>query len=77
MKEYFFIKSKTDDNGKCAMAVIYAERNIVAKNTHYNEVISKKDYEILAKYIENVNKMDYEDFGYETLKDYLEENFKW
>lgn len=75
MKKYYLIRSKSNDYGACNKAVIYSEKKAVEENVYEYEAIPKADYEVLKKYIECVNDTDYEDFGYETLEEYLEEYF--
>lgn len=73
--KYYLIESKSDDYGACNMGVIYEKETKIKKRVHYYKEIPKEDYEVLKKYLENVNHTDYQVFGYKTLGEYLEEYF--
>ena len=77
MKKYYLISSKEDDYSKCNLGVIYEKESSIKNYVYWYEEIPKEDYEVLKKHLENINDMPYEDLGYKTLKDYLEEYFNW
>lgn len=72
---YYLISNKEDDYGNCRCAVYYGKENDIKKHAYSYKEIPKTHYEVLKKYFENINEMDWEDFGYRTMKEYLRENY--
>ena len=73
--KYYLITNKEDDYGNCRQAVYYGKENDIKKFVYHYKEIPKTHYEILKKYFEDLNEMWYLDFGYKTLKEYLNEYF--
>lgn len=72
MKKYYLISGKEDDYNAKNMAVIYEKESKVKEYVYWCKEIPKEDFEVLKKYLNDVNEMIDE-----NLEDYLEENFGW
>lgn len=72
--KWYLISGKPDDYGACNKALIKCKKTDL-KHVYEYEEIPEEDVEVLRKHMEVVNETDFEDFGYATLKDYLEEYF--
>lgn len=73
--KHYLITNKEDDYGNCKHAVYYGEEKDIKKHVYFYKEIPKTHYEVLKKYFEDINEMDWEDFGYRTMKEYLNENY--
>ena len=73
MKKYYLIQNKPDDFGNNIMGVIYEELKAFKKYVYEYQEIPKSDYEILKKYLFDCE--EWEDFGYSSLKNCLDEYF--
>lgn len=70
MKKYYLISGKEDDYNAKKMAVIYEKESSIKDYVYWFKEIPKEDYEVLKKYLEEVNESVF-------LESYLEENFGW
>lgn len=75
MIKYFLISSKADDYGASLLGVFMGEESTIMNHVYWYREIPKTHYQVLKKYLDDVNDTEYEDFGYDTLGDYLEEYF--
>lgn len=73
--KYYLIQSKGDDYGRCNIGVFAGEESVIMNHVYWYKEISKEDYDVLKKHLEDITDTEYEDFGYNTLGDYLEEYF--
>lgn len=75
MIKYFLISSKADDYGASLLGVFMGEESAIMNHVYWYREIPKTHYQVLKKYLDDINNTEYEDFGYDTLGDYLEEYF--
>ena len=73
--KYYLITSKSDDYGRYGISVFAGEESLIMDHVYWYKEIPKTHYQVLKKYVEDINDIYYEDFGYDTLGDYLEEYF--
>ena len=73
--KYYLIMTKEDDYGACRCATYYGKEKDIQKIVYFYKEIPKTHYEVLKKYFEDLNEMTVEDFGYRTLKEYLNEYY--
>lgn len=73
--KHFIVMSKTNDYGMCNMGVIYSKESEIKKYVYSYKEISEEDYEVLKKYVEDINAIGYQDFGFKKLSEYLEEYY--
>ena len=74
MYKWYLINSKGDDYGSCRRDLLKCKKKDLEYVYNYEEV-PVEDVVVLTKYFEVVNEVDYEDFGYKTLAEYLEEYY--
>ena len=72
---YFLVCSKEDDYNACRVGVYVGDYRDLLGHVYSYILIPRSHYEILVKYFDDINDTDYEDFGYDTLADYLEEYY--
>ena len=73
--KYYLIESESDDYGACNMGVFYGKESSIKKYVYWYKEIPKEDYEILKKYINDINEFNVGDWGYEMLGQYLKTYF--
>lgn len=72
--KWYLISGKSDDYGASTRDLVKCKKKDLKYVYHYVEV-PDEDVEVLKKYFGVVNDMDYEDWGYKTLGEYLEEYY--
>jgi len=72
--KWYLINGKGDDYGACTRDLVKCNKKDLKYVYNYEEV-PDEDIGVLKKYFDVVNEMAYEDFGYKTLSEYLEEYY--
>ena len=72
--KWYLVSSKEDDYGACNRDLIKCGKGTL-KHVYHHENVADEDVEVLKKYFTIINNMDFEDFGYKNLEEYLEEYY--